>query len=248
MSAHRIKSITGAHRDDVRLPFDIERLSVGEACSREFASVDRFFWPRRRLIMATAGIFVGAGVLAHAVDDQAVVIPIRQLVAGLLAVMRAGSSTPFQRRLNMLEPVIDSTFDLDAILVESVGVSWTTLPPDQQTMLMDAFRSYTVASYVHSFGDFRGQRFEINPIVRTVGTYLVVDTRIIPLSGEQHELDYVLRQRASGARIVDVLADGSISRVAVQRSDFRRLLARGGAQALAESLRIKSVDLSNGAN
>jgi hypothetical protein len=34
----------------------------------------------------------------------------------------------------------------------------------------------------------------------------------------------------------------------VQRSDFRRLLARGGAQALAESLRTKSTDLFEGAS
>jgi hypothetical protein len=33
----------------------------------------------------------------------------------------------------------------------------------------------------------------------------------------------------------------------VQRSDFRRLLARGGGQALIDSLNQKTVDLSNGA-
>jgi phospholipid transport system substrate-binding protein len=43
---------------------------------------------------------------------------------------------------------------------------------------------------------------------------------------------------------VDVLADGAISRVAVQRSDFRQLIKQGGAAALAKSLESKSVDLS----
>jgi len=36
-------------------------------------------------------------------------------------------------------------------------------------------------------------------------------------------------------KAVDVLADGSISRVAVQRSDFRSLLASGDAPALLAS-------------
>ena len=45
-----------------------------------------------------------------------------------------------------------------------------------------------------------------------------------------------------------MLADGSISRVAVQRSDFRRLVSRGGAQALIESLNQKTNDLSGGAD
>jgi phospholipid transport system substrate-binding protein len=44
---------------------------------------------------------------------------------------------------------------------------------------------------------------------------------------------------------VDVLADGAISRVAIQRSDFRRLLSRGGAPVLAASLTNKSQDLSD---
>ena len=100
--------------------------------------------------------------------------------------------------------------------------------------------------YVNSFDDFNGQRFEISHDTRTVGSEQVVETKVIPKNGTTHELDYVMRQGASGWRVVDILADGSISRVAVQRSDFRRVLSRGGAQALADSLRTKSADLSDG--
>jgi phospholipid transport system substrate-binding protein len=32
----------------------------------------------------------------------------------------------------MLAPVIDRVFDLDASLGSSVGLSWSSLPPDQQ--------------------------------------------------------------------------------------------------------------------
>jgi phospholipid transport system substrate-binding protein len=45
---------------------------------------------------------------------------------------------------------------------------------------------------------------------------------------------------------VDVLAGGSISRVAVQRSDVRRLLESGGGDALLASLQRKTADLSGG--
>ena len=50
-----------------------------------------------------------------------------------------------------------------------------------------------------------------------------------------------------GWRAVDVLLDGSISRVAVQRSDFRKLLDPGDASALIASLEKKVSDLSGGA-
>jgi phospholipid transport system substrate-binding protein len=55
-----------------------------------------------------------------------------------------------------------------------------------------------------------------------------------------------MRNTSAGWRAVDVLADGAVSRVAVQRSDFRHLLSRGGAPALANSLASKSLDLSDG--
>lgn len=205
-------------------------------------------WHRRGVIAATAALFFGTVLPAGASTEQPAVAPIQQLVDGLLMVMKAGPGTPFQQRLAMLSPVIDRTFDLGTILHESVGASWATLPAEQQSMLTEAFRRYTIASYVNSFNNYNGQRFDISPTTRAVGSEQVVQTKIIPKSGDSHELDYVMREGAGGWRAVDVLADGSISRVAVQRSDFRRLLARGGAQALADSLRTKSMDLSDGSS
>jgi phospholipid transport system substrate-binding protein len=203
---------------------------------------------RRGLIIAAAAVFVGAALPARAADDTGVIAPIQRLVDGLLQVMKAGTGTPFSKRFDMLAPVVDQTFDLNAILQESVGAPWATLPPDQQTMLAQAFRRYTVASYVNNFDQSGGVRFEVEPTTRSVGNEQVVQTRIITKAGGNHELDYVMREGGSGWRAVDVLADGSISRVAVQRSDFRRLLNRGGAQALVESLRSKSADLSDGSS
>lgn len=195
---------------------------------------------------AIGGILLFAAQPARALDTAAVIAPIQQLIGGLLDIMKAGPGTPFPRRFDMLAPIIDRTFDLSVILEESVGLTWPALPPEQQQMLTDAFRRYTVASYVNSFDDYNGQRFEVIPETRVVGTQQIVQTRIIPKSGDIHELDYVMRQGQAGWRVVDVLADGTISRIAVQRSDFRRLLTRGGAQALADSLRSKSAVLSDG--
>ena len=201
---------------------------------------------RRGLIAAAGAIALGSITPGRAVTEPAVLTPVNDLIAGLLQVMKAGPGTPFDKRFALLGPVIDRTFDLPAILQESIGPSWSALPADQKQVLIDAFRRYTVASYVNSFNEFNGQRFDVSPDTRTIGDRQIVQTTIVPQSGDQHQLDYVMQQTGSGWRVVDVLADGSISRVAVQRSDFRRLLARGGAPALADSLRSKSLNLSDG--
>jgi phospholipid transport system substrate-binding protein len=69
---------------------------------------------------------------------------------------------------------------------------------------------------------------------------------MVPTRGDRVRIDYVMRQESDGWRVVDVLLDGTISRVAVQRSDFRALLNQGGAAALIVSLQSKVADLAGG--
>jgi phospholipid transport system substrate-binding protein len=202
---------------------------------------------RRRCLQVVSAWFAMTVGLRHAMADAPAVAPVRELCDSLLRVMKAGSATPFAQRFAMLAPVVDRVFNLPAILQVSVGPAWASLPADQHAALLTAFRRYTIANYVNSFDNFTGQHFETLPDTKPLpNNELLAQTRIISASGESHELDYVMRQDG-GWKAVDVLADGSISRVAVQRSDFRRLVARGGAQALIDSLNQKTNDLSGGA-
>ena len=196
------------------------------------------------LAVAAVPLVSPAGADAAPADATAT---ISQFNTALLAAMKAGETADFGRRFQALAPAVDQAFDLPAVLAVSVGPSWTSLPADQKSRLLDAFRRYTVASYVANFDHYSGQSFSVSPQTRDLGAgRLVVQSRIQPAVGAGNELDYVMRQTASGWKIVDVLAAGSISRVAVQRSDFRHLLASGGGKALVASLQRKTSDLSGG--
>ena len=207
---------------------------------------------RRRVILKAVTICFAAApfarpLAASAAADAQITAPIQRLYQGLLDVMKAGKTEPFQSRFDTLAPSVDAALDLPVILSTSVGLQWSSLPPDQQQSLLEAFRRYTIATYVNNFDNFDGQKLEILPDLRSVGSQQVVQTRIVPASGSPHDLDYVMRQSGDGWKAVDVLADDTISRVAVQRSDFRSLLGRGGAPALLASLQKKTADLSDGA-
>lgn len=173
--------------------------------------------------------------------------PIAELYAALEKIMRAGKTTSFRQRLDTLAPAIDKVFDLETILRVSVGLSWPTIDEATRVALATAFRRFTIATYVANFDGFDGERFEVSPDPKASGADWIVMSRIIFPSGDPARMDYLMRRGAAGWRIVDVLLDGTISRVAVQRSDFRGLLARGNAGALVESLNRKTVDLSGGA-
>lgn len=186
--------------------------------------------------------------LAPAVRAQETVsAPIDALDQALITAARNGKQA-FADRYNALAPVVERALDLPAILQTSVGPHWADLPAEQQQQLLSVFRTFTVASYVANFNKFNGEQINLLPETRAVGQEQVVETEIVPSGGKPIRIDYVMRQGEAGWQAVDVLLEGSISRVAVQRSDFRALLGTGGsADALIASLQKKVATLSGGA-
>jgi len=173
--------------------------------------------------------------------------PISALNAALLKVMHAGRATPFAERSAMLAPVVERVFDLPLLLRNSVGnLRWPGLPDDQKTQLLALFLQFTVASYVANFDAYDGETFVISPDTHKIEADVVVPTRLVATRGDVTKLDYVMRQTDDTWRVVDILLDGTISRVAVTRSDFRALLAPGDASKLIESLRGKVANLTAG--
>lgn len=208
--------------------------------------------PTRRSVLALGAFALALTTRAGralASPDVAVIAPIQSLYDTLLTVMKAGPKTPFDQRYETLAPAVDRALDIPAILQVSVGQAWNELPAAQSEALLAAFRRYTISSYVSSFDNYTGQRFAIAPDLRSIAPDReIVQTEIIPPSGGSHQLDYVMRHDGTDWKAVDVLADGAISRVATQRSDFRSLLAHGGGEALLASLDKKSADLAGGAH
>jgi phospholipid transport system substrate-binding protein len=196
-------------------------------------------------IAVIAAIPLSWPALADTTPDPTATI--KRFNEALLVAMTSGGSGDFSRRFQALAPEVDLAFDLPAVLSGSVGPGWASLSADQQSRLLDAFRRYTVANYVANFNNYAGQSFAVAPDTRGLGAgRVVVQSRITPTSGDATELGYVMKQTSSGWKVIDVLAAGSISRVAVQRSDFRRVLSNGGSDALLASLERKVADLSGG--
>ncbi len=198
--------------------------------------------PRALLVASLLGAMAWP---AH--SQPAITAPVAALNAGLLQVMRAGKTTPFQTRMASLTPVIRSSFDLELILRNSVGPRYARFSAQQKADLLASFTQFTVASYVANFDAFGGEKFEILPTLRQAGADVVVPTRILSGGVEAAKLDYVVHPAGEGAQIADVLLDGSISRVAVQRSDFRALVASGDPAPLIAMLRAKVASFEAGA-
>lgn len=128
---------------------------------------------RALLRFALAAIALALGLGRAAVASE-VTTPVEQLHAGLMAIMKAGKTAPFRQRYDMIASVIGQTFDLEVILRQVIGPRLAALPPDQRAAVGDAFRRYTIASYVASFDTYSGQHFEVAPVARAAGSDRVV--------------------------------------------------------------------------
>jgi phospholipid transport system substrate-binding protein len=202
---------------------------------------------RRATLLSAAAAAIAWRLPARAEAAQPPVDqPLRELYAALDTAMRAGHTTPFAERFDALAPVVDRVFDLETVLKVSVGLRWDSMDVGSRERLLRVYRRFTVATYVANFNKYDGERFRILPGSRDAGSDRIVGTEIIT-GGDHLRLDYVMRDNRGTWRAVDVLLEGSISRVAVQRSDFRKILTSGDADALIISLRRKIADLSDGA-
>lgn len=198
-------------------------------------------------MLARRSVLLGLLAPGMAAAQEGPAAPIAGLNAALRQVMQAGRGTPFAARAATLRPAVERAFDLPAILAASVGSRFASFSDAAKRELLEAFTAFTVATWVGNFDSDAGERFELAAETRALGQDQVVTTRIVPTSGEATRLDYVMRQGPGGWKAVDILLNGTISRVAVQRSDFRALVAGGDPAPLLASLRSRAESLASGA-
>lgn len=174
--------------------------------------------------------------------------PIQSLDSALIAVMKAANQhESFMQRYTMLKPVVERALNLPQILKDSVGPLWPQVPSAQRARLLRVFTQYTVAAYVSGFAGYNGQSFRLLPERVTSGSPTVVATELVPSSGTPTKISYMMSNKAGHWQATDILFRGTISKVAMERSDFGNMVRPGNASVLIAQLQKKVASLSSGA-
>jgi phospholipid transport system substrate-binding protein len=189
--------------------------------------------------LLACGLFAQRSVAAP--DGQGVV---SGFYGVLLSNMKDGRMLGESGRYARLAPVINATFDIPYMTRLAVGPYWETINPAQQQQLVAAFAHYVAATYADQFDSYSGQQLQVEG-ERPYGGDVMVQTRIVKSDGEKTRLDYRLHQNQGVWQIVDVYLDGSISQLAVHRSEFHSILQRDGVDGLVVALNRKTDLLSS---
>lgn len=168
------------------------------------------------------------------------------LHATMLSVLRGAPSTTFQQRFDALAPEIDKVYDLDFMARKSLGKGFEALPVEDQRRWIAAFRNYMISNFAGRFRAFDGQKFETLGEEPAAQDTVLVKSRVVDPK-ETVDLNYRMRRTESGDwKIVDVYLKGTVSELALRRSDFTATFDREGFAALLKSIDGKIADLAAG--
>jgi len=197
----------------------------------------------RRLAVPTLLLTVAALVRAATADPAAV---IQQLDDGLLGVMKDAARLGYQGRFDRLQPIVDGTYDVPFMAEKVVGGHWKTLDEAGRQRWIAVFREYLIANYAGNFDAYGGQTFEVVGTEPAANDTVMVRTLLHDPGKDDIELTYRMRTVGGSWRIVDVYLKGTVSELALRRSDYASVLDGGGLDALVGSVRQKIAELAAG--
>ncbi|HLY54470.1 MAG TPA: ABC transporter substrate-binding protein [Stellaceae bacterium] len=166
-----------------------------------------------------------------------------QVIAGfqdtLVDVMKAAKKLGFDGRYKLLEPAVDSAFDIPFMTRVVTGSRWNNWSSTQQTEVTAAFRRFVIATYARRFDDYDGEQFRIEE-TKPVSDGTLVRTEVVHAPDPPITLTYLMKDADDHPKVVDVFMTGTISELATRRSEFAAILDHDGYQGLLTALDQKS--------
>lgn len=198
---------------------------------------------RGRWGIVIASLLAAAGIAQADAGPTAVVTHFDDT---LLEVMKAGESLGYDGRFKRLQPEMQQAFALDYMAEKSLGQRWNDLSEADRATWRQLFGEFTVANYAANFDRFTGQRFEMVGEEASTNDTRLVKTKVISPGVDDVPLTYRLRQVGGTWKIIDVFLKGTVSELALRRSDYSSVLERDGFAALTTVVRAKIADLAAG--
>jgi phospholipid transport system substrate-binding protein len=200
--------------------------------------------------MLGRGAVVLAGLLAVASVGRAAestpTAVVQRFDDALLSVLKDGDKLGYSGRYQRLSQVMQETFDLDFMAEKVLGTRWNDLSEADRGRWREVFSEFTIANYAANFDRFTGQQFDIRGEEQSANGTVLVKTLVRSPGHEDVELTYRLHRVGARWRIMDVFLKGTVSELALRRSDYGSVLQRDGFDKLVDVLRSRIADLAAG--
>jgi phospholipid transport system substrate-binding protein len=147
------------------------------------------------------------------------------------------SDAPMATRRAELEEILREGFDLDYIGRLVLGPTYRTLSASQQEAYDAAFKDYVLETYSRRIDEYGGEQLEILGSEPAGSRDVKVRSRVVGIDegGGPVKIDWRVRERDSGPKIIDVEIEG-VSMAISQRSEFASVVDQRGVDGLIAML------------
>jgi phospholipid transport system substrate-binding protein len=170
---------------------------------------------------------------------------VEKLHAALTEVMKNAGALGYQGRYAQLTPIVAEAFDLSFMAEKTVGRHWKKLAERDQARWVDAFERLTTATYADRFEGYSGETFQTDAEQPAIHNTMMVLTTLTRPDGEDVHLNYRLHRTGDTWKIIDVYLDGTVSELALRRSEYSSVLKRRGFEELIDSLDGKVAEMAD---
>jgi phospholipid transport system substrate-binding protein len=200
--------------------------------------------PRLRLLLLLA-ILTTLALPAFA-ENEAPQARIDGLHEALLGVMQNAETLGYEGRAKRLTPVIPEYFDIQFMAQKSVGRHWKKATEADRKRFLETFGRFMVANYAGQFDGFSGQQFVTQGQEPARRDTMLVKSVLVNPDDDDVELNYRMHQVDGAWKIIDVYLDGTVSELALRRSEFSGIVKREDFDALIAAIDARVAALAAG--
>ena len=131
-------------------------------------------------------------------------------------------------------------FDVPYIGRWVLGRYWNSATPQQHDEYQKLFERLIVNTYANRFVEYSGETFRITGSRPEGDTDTMISTQIVRPNGPPVNVDWRVRKRDAGYKIIDVVVEG-VSMGVTQRQEFASVISQNGGrvEGLIQALRQK---------
>lgn len=199
-------------------------------------------------VCALTGLSLSGTAARAATDPAAATKFVQSLGDRAIAVLsQPGVTKDVERR--EFSHLLEDNFDLQTIGRFAVGRYWNAANDAQHTEYMTLFHDMIVSVYTERFSTYAGQTFTVSGARPDNDRDTIVSSQVAQPSGTVVNVDWRVRSKDTGLRIIDVVVE-NVSMSVTQRSEFASVIESHGGDfgALISTLRDRAANPATAPN
>ncbi len=198
------------------------------------------------LVLASIVSLAPLSALAAAPNSASQVV--EGLHETLTNAMKEADALGYQGRFDLIAPAVETSIDRTFMASKSIGRYWKKLTKDERKRWLETFADLLVANYAGRFKGYSGEYFTLNGEEDAPHDTKLVKTTLILPDDDNVNLNYRLHETSAGWRIIDVYLNGTVSELALRRSEYSSTVKRNGFETLIAAVEEKVANLAEGSD